>query len=101
VKNPQSSLGAVKLIADANVNKLEPHLKTIVDFLLNAACLMHESAMRIQALEVLFSLATLPYHLVHPYRALVLKGLAKVLDDPKRIVRSKAVACREKWAVFN
>lgn len=43
-------------------------------------------------------LALLPgvvrYDLLHPYKARVLKDLAKALDDPKRAVRTEAVDAR-------
>ena len=41
--------------------------------------------------------ARLPYHQLHPCRALVAEGLLAVLDDPHRAVRRRAGACRNAW----
>jgi DNA repair/transcription protein MET18/MMS19 len=41
--------------------------------------------------------AVVPYSTIHPHRALVLKELIKVLDDPKKVVRKEAVDARSIW----
>jgi len=86
-------------LAVCDVRALEPHLKPLVDFLLAASKAggVHE---RERAVDVLAQLAGLEYHVVHPYRATVLRGLAAALDDPRRSVRARAVKVRERWAVF-
>jgi DNA repair/transcription protein MET18/MMS19 len=37
------------------------------------------------------------YDVLHPQKPLVLRELAKVLDDPKRTVRKEAVNARTNW----
>lgn len=37
---------------------------------------------------------------VLPFRARVLRTLAKPLDDKKRLVRKEAVAARSEWCVY-
>lgn len=37
------------------------------------------------------------YDVLHPQKPLVLRELAKVLDDPKRAVRKEAVIARTNW----
>jgi len=58
---------------------------------------------RLDALHILECLPKfLPYHKLHPYRSAVSSALAKgALDDPKRVVRQKAVLCRERWVMFS
>jgi DNA repair/transcription protein MET18/MMS19 len=41
--------------------------------------------------------AVVPYSVIHPHRALVLKELLKVLDDPKKAARKEAVDARSTW----
>jgi hypothetical protein len=47
-------------------------------------------------------LAVLPkivrYDVLHPQKAMVLRELAKALDDPKRVVRKEAVDARSVWS---
>ncbi|MCJ8738228.1 hypothetical protein PDJAM_G00033240 [Pangasius djambal] len=52
---------------------------------------------RITALRCVHALSRLPTHMVLPFRARVLRTLAKPLDDKKRLVRKEAVAARSEW----
>ncbi|KAF4085446.1 hypothetical protein AMELA_G00118080 [Ameiurus melas] len=52
---------------------------------------------RITALCCVHALSRLPSHMVLPFRARVLRTLAKPLDDRKRLVRKEAVAARSEW----
>lgn len=52
---------------------------------------------RIAALRCFHALSSLPSHMVLPFRARVLRSLAKPLDDKKRLVRKEAVAARSEW----
>ncbi|KAF5887985.1 MMS19 nucleotide excision repair protein, partial [Clarias magur] len=54
---------------------------------------------RITALRCVHALSRLPSHMVLPFRARVLRALAKPLDDKKRLVRKEAVAARNEWCV--
>jgi len=40
------------------------------------------------------------HDLLQRHKALVLKELAKALDDPKRSVRAEAVDTRTKWCIL-
>lgn len=57
-----------------------------------------EQRVRVGALKYL---AVLPkivrYDVLHPQKAVVLRELAKALDDPKRVVRKEAVDARSVW----
>jgi hypothetical protein len=37
---------------------------------------------------------------LHPFKTEVIKGLVEALDDPKRVVRSRAAAARNDWSTF-
>lgn len=51
--------------------------------------------MRVSALKYLALLPNIVrYDVLHPYKAMVVRELAKVLDDPRRIVRKEAVEAR-------
>ncbi|KAK3559804.1 hypothetical protein QTP86_020786 [Hemibagrus guttatus] len=52
---------------------------------------------RISALRCIHALTCLPSHMLLPFRARVLRCLAKPLDDKKRLVRKEAVAARSEW----
>lgn len=52
---------------------------------------------RIAALQCIHALTQLPNHVVVPYRARVIRALAKPLDDKKRLVRKEAVTARGEW----
>ena len=56
--------------------------------------------LRIAALRYLAILPSLVrYDVLHPQKALVVRDLAKVLDDPKKAVRKEAVEARTNWYV--
>lgn len=40
------------------------------------------------------------YEVLHPLKSKVVRGLAGVLDDKKRLVRKEAVDTRSKWLVY-
>ncbi|KAJ8590123.1 ARM repeat-containing protein [Rhizopogon salebrosus TDB-379] len=63
---------------------------------------MPDPGVRAAALKYLALLpGTVRYDLLHPYKASVLKELAKTLDDPKRAVRKEAVNARTNWYKYN
>ena len=53
--------------------------------------------MRIASLKCLTGLASLPLHVILPYRNKITRALTPVLDDKKRLVRAEAVAARHEW----
>ncbi|XP_010081220.1 PREDICTED: MMS19 nucleotide excision repair protein homolog [Pterocles gutturalis] len=54
-------------------------------------------AVRIAALRCAHALTSLPVTVLLPYKARVIRALAKPLDDKKRLVRKEAVAARGEW----
>ncbi|XP_030900541.2 MMS19 nucleotide excision repair protein homolog isoform X2 [Melopsittacus undulatus] len=54
-------------------------------------------AVRIAALRCAHALTNLPTIVLLPYKARVIRALAKPLDDKKRLVRKEAVAARGEW----
>ncbi|NWH60553.1 MMS19 protein, partial [Geococcyx californianus] len=54
-------------------------------------------AVRIAALRCAHALTSLPTTVLLPYKARVIRALAKPLDDKKRLVRKEAVAARGEW----
>ncbi|NXN18997.1 MMS19 protein, partial [Indicator maculatus] len=54
-------------------------------------------AVRIAALRCAHALTSLPAAVLLPYKARVIRALAKPLDDKKRLVRKEAVAARGEW----
>lgn len=53
---------------------------------------------RMLALQYLERLPSIiRYDILHPSKSIVVKGLGKVLDDPKRAVRKEAVDARTAW----
>lgn len=59
---------------------------------------MPPQRLRVAALRYLAILPSLVrYDILHPQKAIVVRELAKVLDDPKKIVRREAVEARTNW----
>lgn len=52
---------------------------------------------KIASLRCIHALSHFPVHEVLPFRARVLRALARPLDDKKRLVRSEAVRARGEW----
>ncbi|XP_055485960.1 MMS19 nucleotide excision repair protein homolog isoform X1 [Psammomys obesus] len=57
----------------------------------------HSMAVRIAALQCMHALTRLPAPVLLPYKAQVIRALAKPLDDKKRLVRKEAVSARGEW----
>ncbi|KDR80617.1 hypothetical protein GALMADRAFT_240958 [Galerina marginata CBS 339.88] len=76
------------------------HSVTLVNSMLKNCAVSETSSTRVR-ISALRYLAVLPkivrYDVLHPYKATVLRGLANVLDDPKRSVRKEAVDARTNW----
>ncbi|XP_043911515.1 MMS19 nucleotide excision repair protein homolog [Protopterus annectens] len=72
------------------------HAETLVTKLL-ALTASPAMKIRIAALQCIHALTQLPNHVVIPYRARVIRALAKPLDDKKRLVRKEAVTARGEW----
>nr|XP_019939047.1 PREDICTED: MMS19 nucleotide excision repair protein homolog isoform X1 [Paralichthys olivaceus] len=54
-------------------------------------------SVKITSLRCIHALSHLPSHEILPFRARVLRALARPLDDKKRMVRSEAVLARGEW----
>lgn len=60
--------------------------------------LLNDQSLRIAALDFLAVLPDkIPYPILHPNRANILKDLGQAIDDPRKEVRKAAVSCRSKW----
>ncbi|NXY79385.1 MMS19 protein, partial [Glareola pratincola] len=72
------------------------HVDTLVTKFLNLTS-SPTMAVRIAALRCAHALTSLPVTVLLPYKARVIRALAKPLDDKKRLVRKEAVAARGEW----
>ncbi|XP_062435679.1 MMS19 nucleotide excision repair protein homolog isoform X3 [Rhea pennata] len=72
------------------------HVDTLVTKFLSLAS-SPAMAVRIAALRCAHALTSLPTTVLLPYKARVIRALAKPLDDKKRLVRKEAVAARGEW----
>ncbi|MDP2439083.1 MAG: hypothetical protein Q8P67_25330 [archaeon] len=76
------------------------HLQTFIPLLLSLAAFQPSMQVRMDALQLLTQLASMPFHAIYPHRRLVSKRLEVPLDDPKRLVRLAAASCRNAWATI-
>ncbi|NXL56053.1 MMS19 protein, partial [Chordeiles acutipennis] len=72
------------------------HINTLVNQFLSLTS-SPAMAVRIAALRCAHALTSLPITVLLPYKARVIRALAKPLDDKKRLVRKEAVAARGEW----
>ena len=77
--------------------EVERQLPSVVPALLSISTRAESSLCRLAALSCLESLASLPYHVIHPYSKQVVKATVDACDDRKRRVRLLASTCRQKW----
>ncbi|KAF8074920.1 Dos2-interacting transcription regulator of RNA-Pol-II-domain-containing protein [Lyophyllum atratum] len=80
------------------------HASTLVTYMLKNSMASEMPSVRVRTTAVQY-LGVLPtivrYDVLHPSKAIVLRELAKVLDDPKRSVRKEAVDTRTVWFKYN
>ncbi|CAG8591106.1 1548_t:CDS:10, partial [Cetraspora pellucida] len=79
---------------------ISEHISSLVPLLLSLTQMTDINTMkvRISALQCLGTFPdTIPYDVLYPFKAKVIKELGKSLDDKKRLVRKEAVDCRSKW----
>ncbi|RDB23653.1 MMS19 nucleotide excision repair [Hypsizygus marmoreus] len=80
------------------------HASTLVTYMLKNSMVEEMSSMQVR-IPALRYLGVLPkivrYDVLHPCKSIVLRELAKVLDDPKRLVRKEAVDTRTIWFKYN
>jgi len=76
------------------------HSVTLVNAMLRNSKVGDMTSIRVRT-SALRYLGILPniirYDVLHPYKPRVLRELADVLDDPKRVVRKEAVDARTNW----
>ncbi|GBG34115.1 MMS19 nucleotide excision repair protein-like [Hondaea fermentalgiana] len=97
-----SALASISVLIEDNVQTAEPLLSTIIPLLLDLSVYKPGLLARNRALAIdtLMAFTELPYNKIHTFRAEVSKSLSKALDDPKRAVRKRAVACRNRWLIL-
>ncbi|KAI0686671.1 ARM repeat-containing protein [Cytidiella melzeri] len=87
-------------VADSNSKQpiIAEHATSLVSVMLKNSTAEGTSSVRVRKAALQY-LAVLPsivrYDILHPQKALVLRELAKALDDPKRVVRTEAVEARQ------
>ncbi|KAM3860026.1 MMS19 nucleotide excision repair protein homolog [Diretmus argenteus] len=91
-----STLSCLQPILEDPPSVLIQQLEAVVTRLL-AVTSSPEIKVRIASLRCIHALSRLPEHEVLPFRARILRGLVKPLDDRKRLVRSEAVKARGEW----
>ncbi|KAH8075854.1 ARM repeat-containing protein [Cristinia sonorae] len=82
---------------------ISEHATSLVSTMLKNAMVneMPSARLRIAALRYLALLPSLVrYDVLHAQKAVVIRDLAKVLDDPKKAVRKEAVEARTNWFKF-
>ena len=85
------------LRTEKSKTEVERQLPSVIPALLAISTRAESSLCRLAALSCLESLASLPYHVIHPYRKQVVKATVGACDDRKRRVRLLASTCRQKW----
>ena len=95
----------VALVKDS-LEAVMPHLATVVPLLYQLCTpsdphFLPKAKLRVLALGSLLEITRLPYAKLHPYRAMVSRGLLAPLDDRKRVVRQMAVKVRNEWMVMD
>jgi len=83
---------------------ISEHASTLVSTMLKNSMASGMSSVRVR-IAALRYLGILPnivrYDVLHPYKAIVIRDLATVLDDPKRSVRKEAVDARTNWFKYH
>lgn len=77
---------------DEIINYVPSLLNRLIEFMSS-----DRMCVRILAVKCLTTLSCYTIIVVQPLRGAVLKGLGKLLDDPKRLVRKEAVNCSNSW----
>ncbi|XP_009573548.1 PREDICTED: LOW QUALITY PROTEIN: MMS19 nucleotide excision repair protein homolog [Fulmarus glacialis] len=91
-----STLGCLQPLLLEAPQIMSLHVDTLVTKFLSLTS-SPTMAVRIAALRCAHALTSLPTTVLLPYKARVIRALAKPLDDKKRLVRKEAVAARGEW----
>ena len=92
-----SALGTLRVFVRSAVHVVTPHLASVVPQLLELTHFPGRAAVRAEAVDCLRAFTALPFAKLSPWRSKVVRGLVAALDDGKRAVRRRAVACRNEW----
>jgi len=86
--------------SDSDESLVSEHASTLVSTMLKNCLLEGMPSMRVR-ITALRYLGVLPgilrYDVLHPHKSVVIRELAKAVDDPKRSVRKEAVNTRMIW----
>ena len=99
-----ATIQSLTVISQESPAAVESHIGSLVTRLLKSAALsestklVNSAAVRLSALQCLRIFpGRVKDSTLLPYKNAVTRGLLRVLDDPKRVVRKEAVECRAKW----
>ncbi|KZT67370.1 ARM repeat-containing protein [Daedalea quercina L-15889] len=85
-------------------NIVAEHASSLVSTMLKNSMVRDMPSVRVRTSALRF-LAVLPdvvrYDVLHPQKAVVIREIGKVLDDPKKTVRKEAVEARTNWFKFS
>ncbi|KAH9930313.1 ARM repeat-containing protein [Fomitopsis serialis] len=85
-------------------NIIAEHASSLVSTMLRNSMVKDMPSVRVRIAALRF-LGVLPsavrYDVLHPQKAMVIRELGRVLDDPKKAVRKEAVEARTNWFKFN
>lgn len=95
-----STIRSFRVILIESPKTTHPFLDYLVPALLRIATESTLAKDRYLAIDCVATLGTFNYSLLHPHKRLVLKGLARALDDAKRPVRKLAVKVRNQWSIL-
>jgi len=91
-----STITTIISLTNENQQVIQDHIQTLIGRLLNVVT--HDRMkVRIAALQCLMKLSTYKYHDIVPLKKDVVKRIAPLLDDKKRLVRKEAVSCSKVW----
>eukprot|EP01138_Halocafeteria_seosinensis_P005884 gb/GECG01006016.1/.p1 GENE.gb/GECG01006016.1/~~gb/GECG01006016.1/.p1 ORF type:complete len:1217 (+),score=156.50 gb/GECG01006016.1/:1-3651(+) len=91
------------IIEKADSRLISMHLQSVIPPLLRLADRRVEGnpLVRSRCIETLIYMTRLPYQSLFPYKQQVAKALLCALEDPKRVVRRRAVTCRNEWLTIS
>lgn len=98
-----STIDTLYIISFDAPHIISEHISSLIPLLLSLTQMTDINTMKVRmaALQCLGTFPdTIPYDVLYPFKAKVIKELLKALDDKKRLVRKEAVDCRNKWFLF-
>lgn len=93
-------LSILEILCDLLESKhpiLEGHIQTFLPRFLKLTRFQDSLKVRIAALQCVLQMCNYPTPLLLPYKQQTVHELGSCLDDPKRLVRQKAVSTRSRW----